>query len=80
MATRVFASDACGQADFGANSSPEDRKGFVMLALLARIRDFLVALALAWVGVNLEPKAPESPCAETTCSAETADFGGTSHP
>jgi hypothetical protein len=51
-----------------------------MLAMLARIRDFLVALALAWVGVNLEPKAPEPPCAETNCSAETADFGGTSHP
>lgn len=45
-----------------------------MLALLARIRDFLVALALAWVGVSMEPKAPEAPCSASAeqCSAPAA--------
>ncbi len=41
-----------------------------MWNLLVTIRDFLVALALAWVGITLQPKAsaPE----QTACAAGEA--------
>ncbi len=39
-----------------------------MLALLVAIRDFLVAAALAWVGVSMEPqRASEKACAGEAC-------------
>ncbi len=43
-----------------------------MLAILVAIRDFLVAAALAWVGVSMEPRAPnaEPACATESCQAE----------
>jgi hypothetical protein len=44
-----------------------------MLAVLATLRDLLVALALAWVGVTLEAKPQiEEPCASASCRSEEA--------
>lgn len=43
-----------------------------MLAFLVMLRDVLIALALAWVGVSLEHRAPEqAPCSGESC--KTAD-------
>jgi hypothetical protein len=41
-----------------------------MFAVLVAIRDFLVALALAWVGISMEPRSPDSGCAGDRCQAE----------
>jgi hypothetical protein len=49
-----------------------------MLNLLVSVRDFLLALALAWVGITLQPKAsaPEqSPCAVEEAAPCTPDRG-----
>jgi hypothetical protein len=41
-----------------------------MLALLVSIRDFLIALALAWVGVCLEARhTSTSACTSDACSS-----------
>lgn len=37
-----------------------------MLALLAKVRDFLLALALAWVGVSMEARS----VGERACAGE----------
>jgi hypothetical protein len=42
-----------------------------MLAVLVTIRDFLVAVALAWVGVSMEPRrGAENACAGEACDAQ----------
>lgn len=42
-----------------------------MLALLAMVRDFLVALALAWVGVSMESRAPSAErCSGEACQQQ----------
>lgn len=41
-----------------------------MSAILIAVRDFLLALALAWVGVTFEQRAPETSCAGDTCQTE----------
>jgi hypothetical protein len=43
-----------------------------MSALLSQIRDFLIALALAWVGISFEPKTPEAPCMDSASECSTA--------
>ncbi len=45
-----------------------------MLTILVAIRDFLVAAALAWVGVSLEARSGgEQSCAGEVCDAQTRD-------
>jgi hypothetical protein len=39
-----------------------------MLAILVIIRDALIAMALAWVGVTIEQREPS--CAAETCQAQ----------
>jgi hypothetical protein len=42
-----------------------------MLAVLVAIRDFLIAVALAWVGVTMESRVTSEPaCAGDTCQAQ----------
>ncbi|MGD9816906.1 MAG: hypothetical protein AB7Q23_16715 [Hyphomonadaceae bacterium] len=42
-----------------------------MLALLVMVRDFLVAMALAWVGVTAEQRAPSAErCAGEACQQQ----------
>jgi hypothetical protein len=44
-----------------------------MLALLIAVRDFLLAAALAWVGVTMESARvanPDAGCAGETCQVE----------
>lgn len=41
-----------------------------MFAVLIAVRDFLVALALAWVGISMEPQTPDSACAGERCQTE----------
>jgi hypothetical protein len=43
-----------------------------MFAILIAVRDFLIAAALAWVGVTMEStRATDAPsCAGETCQAE----------
>lgn len=44
-----------------------------MLSILIAIRDLLLAVALAWVGLNLEPRVNnDASCAGEACQAETA--------
>lgn len=40
-----------------------------MLAILVLVRDALLALALAWVGVTVEQREPS--CAADSCQAQT---------
>jgi hypothetical protein len=44
-----------------------------MLAVLIAIRDVLVALALAWVGVSMEARSANEPsaCAGEACDSQT---------
>jgi hypothetical protein len=46
-------------------------EGKSMVTLLIAIRDFLLAAALAWVGVTLEAQTrqPDQPCAQQACEA-----------
>lgn len=39
-----------------------------MLAILARVRDFLVAMALAWVGVTIETQVERAEQAAQDCA------------
>lgn len=41
-----------------------------MLAVLVAVRDFLVAMALAWLGVSMETRTPDASCNNETCQAE----------
>lgn len=42
-----------------------------MSAILIAVRDFLVALALAWVGVTFEQRAPDtSACTGDSCQSD----------
>lgn len=42
-----------------------------MLAILVMVRDFLVALALAWVGVSAEQRAPSAErCVGEACQQQ----------
>lgn len=42
-----------------------------MLSVLVLIRDFLIAAALAWVGVTMEQRAPSpEACAGDTCEPQ----------
>ena len=42
-----------------------------MLTILVAIRDFLIAMALAWVGVTMETRVDNSAsCAGDACQAE----------
>jgi hypothetical protein len=43
-----------------------------MLAVLIAVRDFLIATALAWVGVTMEATRanPEAACSGDTCQVE----------
>lgn len=42
-----------------------------MLAVLVAIRDVLLAAALAWVGVTMEPRVGgEQACAQETCQTQ----------
>jgi hypothetical protein len=45
--------------------------GKSMITILIAIRDFLLAAALAWVGVTLEAQTrqPDQPCAQQSCEA-----------
>ncbi len=46
-------------------------EGHMMLLVLVAIRDFLVAMALAWVGVSIEPRGGGEPaCAGEVCDNE----------
>jgi len=38
-----------------------------MLALLVAVRDVLIAAALAWVGVSMEPRESAPSCANDAC-------------
>lgn len=40
-----------------------------MLAILVAVRDALIALALAWVGVSMEQRAPNA----DTCAGERCE-------
>lgn len=40
-----------------------------MLTFLVVVRDFLVALALAWAGVTFEPQRPAEACQGSACEA-----------
>jgi len=44
-----------------------------MLSVLIAIRDFLVAMALAWVGVTIETQhvQPDSVCTGQACQSQT---------
>jgi hypothetical protein len=45
-----------------------------MLSVLTAIRDFLVATALAWVGITLEAQHPQNdhaPCHGQACQVQT---------
>lgn len=42
-----------------------------MLTLLGALRDFLIALALAWVGVTVEPRVDGERCATAGERCET---------
>lgn len=44
-----------------------------MLAFLAMVRDVLVALALAWVGITLEARQTPDECGGEACRAESID-------
>jgi hypothetical protein len=44
-----------------------------MLSFLAMIRDVLVALALAWVGVTLEARQTVDDCRGDACRAESSN-------
>ena len=44
-----------------------------MLAFLAMVRDVLVALALAWVGITLEARQPVDDCGGEACRAESTN-------
>jgi hypothetical protein len=44
-----------------------------MLAVLIAIRDILLAAALAWVGVTMEPRSGEQICAQDSCQAQSND-------
>lgn len=46
-----------------------------MLSVLTAIRDFLVAMALAWVGITIEaPRTPDhASCSGQACHADTQD-------
>ncbi len=41
-----------------------------MFAFLVAIRDFLLALALAWVGVSVEQRPTDDGCAGETCQSD----------
>jgi hypothetical protein len=61
---------ACVKSPNGAKSEFE---GSAMVSLLVALRDFLVALALAWVGVTIgERGAEEAACAPDSefCSGQ----------
>ena len=38
-----------------------------MVAVIIAIRDFLIAAALAWVGVTIEPQTSAERCSSDTC-------------
>jgi|SoiMethySBSTD1v2_1073268.scaffolds.fasta_scaffold1701442_2 hypothetical protein len=42
-----------------------------MLALLVTIRDVLIAAALAWVGVSMEPRESAPSCANDACQQQS---------
>lgn len=44
----------------------------MLLSILVAVRDFLIAAALAWVGVSVEQRARTDapPCAADTCEVE----------
>lgn len=45
-----------------------------MLAVLVAIRDALLAVALAWVGVTMESRVSgEQPCTGDSCQAQSDD-------
>lgn len=41
-----------------------------MLAVLVAVRDFLLAAALAWVGVTLEARNTDAGCAGEACQVQ----------
>jgi hypothetical protein len=45
----------------------------MMLAVLIAIRDFLLAAALAWVGVTMEPQRGDQICAQDSCQTQSND-------
>lgn len=44
-----------------------------MLAFLVAVRDFLLAAALAWVGITMEQRAPSDVCAGEACQTQRED-------
>lgn len=44
----------------------------MLLSILVAVRDFLIAAALAWVGVSVEPRVntDAAQCAAETCEVE----------
>lgn len=42
-----------------------------MLALLVTIRDVLIAAALTWVGVSMEPRNSAPSCANDACQQKS---------
>ncbi|GAN00341.1 hypothetical protein U91I_04007 [alpha proteobacterium U9-1i] len=43
-----------------------------MLSILATIRDYLVAMALAWIGVSMERVVEREPAANAACAEAAA--------
>jgi hypothetical protein len=46
-----------------------------MLALVVWVRDLLVAAALAWVGIAVEPAKDEAPCPNTVGGVAACQSG-----
>ncbi len=42
-----------------------------MLIFLAAVRDYLVALALAWIGVTMEARVDQDAGASATCAEDS---------
>lgn len=45
----------------------------MLVAILVAIRDFLIATALAWVGITLEQRPATDACASETCEVGAQD-------